>query len=549
MFCYQCEQTLHGTACTEVSRGVCGKTDEVAALQDLLLHVAQGVSMYAHRARGLGARSADIDAFVLEALFTTVTNVNFDPEAVARQIRAGHALIGKARAMYEQACRQAGATPEAPRGPAAFAPAATTSGLVAQGEAVAITKRLDSLGPDITGLQELLTYGVKGMAAYAHHALVLGRSDEAVLAFTHEALDFVTRNDAGVNDLLAMNLKCGEVSVKVLALLDAANTGAYGNPVPTPVPMGHVPGKCILISGHDLKDLEELLKQTEGKGIKIYTHGEMLPAHGYPELKKYKHLVGNFGGAWMDQRKEFPTFPGAILMTTNCLQEPRESYKGRIFTSGLVGWPDVTHITDRNFAPVIEAALAAPGFADALDGGTHIVGFGHNAVLGVADTVISAVKAGAIKRFVLIGGCDGAETGRNYYSDLADEMPKDWVVLTLGCGKFRVVGHDLGTIGGLPRLLDMGQCNDSFSAIRVAQALAEAFGTDVNGLPLNLVLSWYEQKAVCVLLALLHLGVKNIRIGPKLPAFVTPAVLKVLVDTFNVMPIGTVESDLKAMAA
>jgi hydroxylamine reductase len=549
VFCYQCEQTLRGTACTDVAKGVCGKTDEVAALQDLLLHVAEGVSMYAHRARALGAKSAEIDAWVLDALFTTVTNVNFDAEAIARQIRDGHALLGQAKALYEQACRNAGHAPETLRGAAAFVPGATTSALVVQGGGVAITARLESLGPDITGLQELLTYGVKGMAAYAHHALVLGKSDEAVMAFTHEALDFLTRRDVGVSELLGMNLKCGEVSVKVLALLDAANTGAYGHPVPTPVPMGHVPGKCILVSGHDLLDLEALLKQTEGKGINIYTHGEMLPAHGYPELKKYKHLVGNFGGAWMDQRKEFPDFHGAILMTTNCLQEPRENYKGRIFTSGLVGWPDVTHIADRNFAPVIDAALAAPGFTDTVDGGTHIVGFGHNAVLGVANTVISAVKSGAIKRFVLIGGCDGAETGRNYYSDLADEMPKDWVVLTLGCGKFRVVGHDLGTIGGLPRLLDMGQCNDSFSAIRVAQALAQAFGTDVNGLPLNLVLSWYEQKAVCVLLALLHLGVKNIRIGPKLPAFVTPAVLKVLVDTFNVMPIGTVEGDLKAMAA
>ncbi len=549
MFCYQCEQTLRGTGCTDVDKGVCGKTDDVATLQDLLLHAAKGVSMYAHRARQFGARDERIDAFILDALFTTVTNVNFDPLAIDRQIRKAAELMGEAKRLYESAARTAGEKPEVLSGPTNWTPGPTTADLVNQGKAVSIVARMRQLGDDITGLQELLTYGVKGMAAYAHHAYVLGFKDDDVFAHAHEALDFITRDDNTVEQLLGMNLKCGEASVKVLALLDAANTGVYGHPIPTPVPMGHIKGKCILVSGHDLLDLEELLKQTEGKGINIYTHGEMLPAHGYPKLKQYKHLVGHYGGAWMDQRKEFPNFPGAILMTTNCLQEPRKTYKDRIFTSGLVGWTDMTHIADRKFSAVIDAALAEPGFTDDVDGGTHIVGFGHNAVLGVADTVIDAVKTGAIKRFVLIGGCDGAETGRNYYTDLAETMPKDWVVLTLGCGKFRVVGRDLGEIGGLPRLLDMGQCNDSFSAIRVAQALADAFGTDVNGLPLNLVLSWYEQKAVCVLLALLHLGVKNIRIGPKLPAFVTPAVLQVLVDTFNVMPIGSVEEDLKAMAA
>ncbi|MBT3359708.1 MAG: hydroxylamine reductase [Rhodospirillales bacterium] len=546
MFCYQCEQTAHGTACTEI--GVCGKTDDVAALQDLLVHAAKGVSQYAHRAAQLGARDADVDRFVVDALFTTVTNVNFDAERMAEMVRKAATVRDAAKSLYEQASLKAGLIPAHPEGPATWTPVSDVAGLVGQGKAVSIMDRIQNVGEDITGLQELLIYGAKGAAAYAAHAAILGKEDDGIYAFFHEALDFLTVPEPAVDDLLAINLKCGEVSVGVLALLDAANTGAYGNPVPTKVLMGHVPGKAILVSGHDLKDLEELLKQTEGKGVNIYTHGEMLPAHGYPELKKFAHLVGHYGGAWMRQASEFDAFPGAILMTTNCMQKPRDTYKDRIFTCGLVAWPGVDHIAGRNFAGLIDAALEADGFADTSEERFHHVGFGHNAVLGIADTVIDAVKTGAIKRFVLIGGCDGAETGRNYYTDLAETMPKDWAVLTLGCGKFRLLDSDLGEIGGLPRLLDMGQCNDSFSAVRVAQALADAFGTDVNGLPLNLVLSWYEQKAVCVLLALLHLGVKNIRIGPKLPAFVSPAVLQVLVEKFNVMPIGSVEDDLRVMA-
>ena len=545
MFCYQCEQTAHGTACTEI--GVCGKTDDVAALQDLLVHTAKGVSQYAHRAAQRGARDAEVDRFVVDALFTTVTNVNFDADRMVEMLRKAATVRDTAKALFEQASLKAGQTPEQPDGPAGWKPASDIAGLVGQGKAVSIMDRIRNVGEDITGLQELLIYGIKGAAAYAAHAAILGKEDDGVYAYFHEALDFLTMLEPSVDDLLAMNRKCGEVSVGVLALLDAANTGAYGNPVPTKVLMGHVPGKAILVSGHDLKDLEELLMQTEGKGINIYTHGEMLPAHGYPELEKYAHLVGHYGGAWMRQAVEFDQFPGAILMTTNCMQKPRETYKARIFTCGLVAWPGVAHIADRDFSSVIDAALAADGFADASQEKFHHVGFGHNAVLGIADTVIDAVKTGAIKRFVLIGGCDGAESGRNYYTDLAETMPKDWAVLTLGCGKFRLLDSDLGEIGGLPRLLDMGQCNDSFSAVRVAQALANAFGTDINGLPLNLVLSWYEQKAVCVLLALLHLGVKNIRIGPKLPAFVSSAVLQVLVEKFNVMPIGSVEDDLRVM--
>ena len=546
MFCYQCEQTAHGTGCEE--RGVCGKDPQTAAMQDLLIYVTKGVSMYAHRAAQLGVRDQDIDIFVFRALFVTVTNVNFDALRIARWVKDAVAMREKAKALYENACKDAGKQPETLAGPAAWQYIDQIDELVRQGELVSVRTRMDRFGDDLAGLQELLIYGLKGLAAYGTHAYVLGKSDPALFAFTHEALDFTTNPSPTVDELLGMNLRCGEMSVNVLALLDSANTGAYGNPVPTPVLMGHKKGKAILVSGHDLKDLEELLKQTEGKGINIYTHGEMLPAHGYPELKKYPHLVGHFGGAWMRQKSEFKQFPGAILMTTNCIMEPQPEYKDQLFTSGVVGWKDIPHITNGDFSEVIAAAEEAPGFTDDSPEKFHYVGFGHHAVLGLADKVIDAVKQGAIKRFVLIGGCDGAEPGRNYYTDMAETMPKDWVVLTLGCGKFRVVDCEMGDIGGIPRLLDMGQCNDSYSAVRVAMALADAFQTDINSLPLSLVVSWYEQKAVCVLLALLHLGVKNIRLGPKLPAFVTPAVLNVLVEKFNIMPIGEVEADLKQMA-
>jgi hydroxylamine reductase len=546
MFCFQCEQTAGGTGCTVV--GVCGKDPRTAALQDLLVHASKGIAAYAHRAGQLGVRDSRVDAFTLDALFTTVTNVNFDPARVETLLRQAVPIRERARAAYEQACRNAGTTADVLNGPAAWTPAPDLPGLVRQGEEVSVPSRIADVGADVAGLQELLMYGVKGAAAYACHARILGRESGAVYAFFQEALDALAKPVTDVGELLALNLRCGEVALQVLELLDGANTGSYGNPTPTPVLMGHVPGKAILVSGHELKDLEELLEQTAGMGINVYTHGEMLPAHGYPELKKYPHLAGHYGGAWMLQRFDFDAFPGAILMTTNCIQNPAPTYKERLFTSGLVAWPGVTHIEGRDFRPVIGAALRAPGFSEASSDRRHIVGFGHHAVLGVAEQVIDAVKQGAIKRFVLIGGCDGAEVGRNYYTELAETMPKDWVVLTLGCGKFRVVNSELGSIGGLPRLLDMGQCNDSYSAIKVAQALADAFGVGVNDLPLSLVVSWYEQKAVCVLLALLSLGVRNIRLGPKLPAFLTPALLQVLVEKFNIMPIGTVEDDLAAMA-
>jgi hydroxylamine reductase len=375
----------------------------------------------------------------------------------------------------------------------------------------------------------------------------LGQEDDAVYAFVHEALAAMARPDLGLPEMLGLVLKCGEINLKAMELLDAANTGRYGHPVPTQVPLGHKKGKAILVSGHDLLDLEEILKQSEGKGIYVYTHGEMLPCHGYPGLKKYPHFYGHFGTAWQNQAKEFPQFPGAIVMTTNCIQRPKEAYAPNLFTRGLVGWPGITHIPDLNFKPVIDKALEMPGFTEDVNGQSVMVGFGHNAVLGVADKVIEAVKNKQIRHFFLVGGCDGAKPSRNYYTEFVEKVPNDCVVLTLACGKFRFFDQQLGDIGGIPRLLDVGQCNDAYSAIQIAGALAGAFGVGVNDLPLSLILSWYEQKAVAILLSLLHLGIKNIRLGPSLPAFVTPNVLDVLVKNFDIKPISTPDEDLKAI--
>lgn len=544
MFCYQCEQTAGGRGCEK--QGVCGKDATTAAMQDLLLYAAKGISQYATRARQLNAKDPAVDIFVIEALFTTVTNVNFDAVRIEEMVRKAAAVKKNAQTLYEQACQRAGRQPEKPAGPAQWNPASTLDGLLEQASAVGIAPARAALGDDLAGLQELLTYGLKGTAAYVDHAHVLGKDDDKVYAFIHEALDYLTEPKPTVDKLFTLNMKCGEVNLTVMEMLDAANTGAYGNPVPTSVRVTPVKGKAILVSGHDLKDLAELLEQTKGKGINIYTHGEMLPAHGYPALKKYSHLVGNYGGAWQDQAKEFDAFPGAILMTTNCIQTPKPSYKARIFTSGLVAFPGVRHIGDGNYKPVIDAALAAQGFDSDAPEKSILVGFGHNAILGVADKVIGAVKAGQLKHFFLIGGCDGAKSGRNYYTEFAEAVPKDCAILTLACGKYRFNKLDFGDIGGIPRLLDCGQCNDAYSAIKVAVALAQAFGCGVNELPLSLILSWYEQKACAILLTLLHLGIKNIRLGPTLPAFVTPNVLNVLVEKFAIKPITTVEADLKA---
>ncbi len=544
MFCYQCEEAAKGIACTRA--GVCGKKPEVAALQDLLIHAIKGISMYAHRAAQAGIRDREIDVFVIKALFTTVTNVNFSPDRLQQMLLQADAMKEQAKKLYLEACQRAGCEPEELGGPAAWKPVGDLQSLVQQGEEVGLEKLIEKRGADAAGLEQLLTSGLKGMAAYADHAQILGQQDEAVYAFFHEALDFLTREDTLADELLNMNMRCGEINLQVMELLDRANTGTYGHPEPTAVRVTPVKGKAILISGHDLKDLEALLQQTQGTGINVYTHCEMLPANAYPELKKYSHLVGNYGGAWHTQQKEFEQFPGPIVMTTNCIQKPKASYQDRMFTTGLVAWPGVTHISNRDFTPVIEAARQCDGFKKDAPEQTITVGFGHNATLGVADKVIKAVKNGQLRHFFLVGGCDGHKNDRDYYSRFAREVPNDCVIMTLACGKFRFNKQNFGDIGGIPRLLDVGQCNDAYSAIKVASALAEAFDCEVNDLPLSLVLSWYEQKAVCILLSLLYLGIRDIRLGPSLPAFLTPDVLGVLVDKFNIKPIGSPEADIEA---
>ncbi len=548
MFCYQCEQTAKCTGCTAF--GVCGKDPETAAMQDLAVLAAKGVAQYAHRARELGASDAMVDRAVIEALFTSVTNVNFDEAAVEQVVRRTLAARDRARELYENAADEAGEPVERVLGPAQWTPATDTRGLLSQASEITIEKRQAEQGEDIVGLQELILYGLKGSAAYVDHARILGREDDGVYAFFHEALDYLAGDPEEVDVLLGMALRVGEVNLKVMGLLDAAHTETFGHPEPTPVRITPKAGKAILVSGHDLEDLKMLLDQTEGAGVNVYTHGEMLPAHGYPELKKYPHLVGNYGGAWQDQRREFDEFPGAILMTTNCIQKPQDSYKGRIFTTGLVGWPGVTHIDgngNKDFGPVVDAARAADGFVEDGENKTILVGFGHNAVMNVAGQVVEAVKAGDIRHFFLIGGCDGAKSGRNYYTEFAEAVPEDCVILTLACGKYRFNKLEFGDISGIPRLLDIGQCNDAYSAIQIAVALANAFECDVNELPLSMILSWYEQKAVAILLTLLHLGIKNMRLGPSLPAFLTPAVVNVLVENYGIAPITTAAEDLKAI--
>ncbi len=540
MFCNQCEQTAKGTGCTKW--GVCGKSPEVAALQDLLTYAVRGLSQVATEGRRVGVVDADVNRFTAKAIFATLTNVDFDPARFEAWVREA---VERREALKAKVAAAGGRTTfDDPA--ASFQPAADQAGMVKQGEEVGLPIDQDR-DEDVKSLQEITLYGIRGVAAYADHAAILGQEDDSVYAFIHEALAKITDKGLGLQDWVGLALKTGEANLRAMELLDAGNTGRFGHPVPTEVPLGHKKGKAILISGHDLKDLEDLLEQTQGKGIYVYTHGEMLPAHGYPELKKYPHFYGHYGTAWQNQKKEFAEFPGAILMTTNCLQEPKEEYKGNIFTTGLVGWPGVTHVKNGDFGPVIEKALELPGFAEDEDKGTVMVGFARNAVLGVADKVIEAVKAGAIKHFFLVGGCDGAKPGRNYYTEFVEKTPADTVVLTLACGKFRFFDKKLGDIGGIPRLLDVGQCNDAYSAVQIAVALANAFDCGVNDLPLSLVLSWYEQKAVAILLTLLHLGIKGIRLGPTLPAFITPNVLNVLVENFDIKPISTPDEDLQAI--
>jgi hydroxylamine reductase len=540
MFCFQCEQTSKGEGCTKI--GVCGKKPDVAALQDLLIYAVKGLSLVAVEGRKVRINDDKVNKFTCEAIFSTLTNVDFDPERFVQLINEGVNL----RDSLKEKVDAAGGNTSFAEGPATFTPGETMEAMVVQGEQVGIKADPD-INPDILSLKELLVYGLKGVAAYADHARILGQEDDKVYAFIHEAMAATLNKELGADDLVGLVLKCGEINLRAMELLDAANTETYGHPVPTSVSLGAKKGKAILVSGHDLKDLEEILKQSQGKGIYVYTHGEMLPCHGYPELKKYDHFYGHYGTAWQNQAKEFAAFPGAILMTTNCIQKPKEAYKDNIFTTGLVGWPGVTHIADKNFAPVIEKALELPGFAEDTEGKTVMVGFARNAVMGVADKIIEAVKNKAIRHLFLVGGCDGAKTGRNYYTEFVEKVPEDCVVLTLACGKFRFFDKDLGDIGGIPRLLDIGQCNDAYSAVQIALALANAFECEVNDLPLSMIISWYEQKACAILLSLLYLGIKDIRLGPSLPAFISSNILNVLVEKFNIMPIKTADEDLKAI--
>ncbi len=540
MFCYQCEQAAQGKAC--IKMGVCGKNEEVSALQDLLVYSLKGLSLVAQEGKKVNINDRDINVFTTKALFSTLTNVDFDPERFVTLIRRSVEL----REVLKQNIATAGGNTEFADKSASLAPADSLSGLEKQGKKVKEHVPDKAIDPDIQSMQDIVLYGLKGVAAYADHALILGKEDDVVYAFMHEALAAMTRKDLVLNDWIGLAMKCGEVNLKVMELLDAANTGSYGHPVPTKVSLGAKKGKAILVSGHDLKDIEEILKQTEGKGISIYTHGEMLPAHGYPALKKYAHFEGHYGTAWQNQQKEFAQFPGVIVMTTNCIQKPLDTYQENIFTSGLVGWPGATHIQGQDFTPAIEKALELPGFTADVSGKEVTTGFARNAVLGVADKIIEAVKNKDIRHFFLVGGCDGAKAGRNYYTKFVERAPKDTVILTLACGKFRFFDQDLGTINGIPRLLDIGQCNDAYSAVQIALALSKAFNVSVNELPLSFILSWYEQKAVSILLSLLHLGIKDIRLGPSLPAFITPNVLNFLVQNFGIRPIAsTPEEDLR----
>ena len=543
MFCYQCEQTANGTGCTKL--GVCGKKPEVAALHDLLIHALKGLSVVAVAARQKGIDDVEANRFVPMAAFSTLTNVDFDPKRFV-------ILIQKAVELRDRIKNKAALSIETlPVSGTAitFKPASEMDALIKQGSEVGL-KSDTGIEPDVLSLKHTLQFGIKGISAYAHHAQLLGQEDDKVYFFIQDGLVAVMDKKLGLEAMLGMVLKCGEMNLRAMELLDAAQTSRYGHPVPTKVPLGAKKGKAIVISGHDLIDLEQLLIQSAGKGINIYTHGEMLPTHGYPKLKeKYPHLYGNFGTAWTNQINEFQRFPGAILMTTNCLQRPQPAYQENIFTTGLVGWPDIPHVSNSDFSPVIKRALALPGYPEDIPGKTVNVGFARNTVMSVADKVIAGVKDKSIRHIFLVAGCDGARPGRSYYTEFVEKVPKDCLVLTLACGKFRFFDKDLGDIGGIPRLLDIGQCNDAYSAIQIAVALSKAFNCGVNDLPLSLVLSWYEQKAVAILLTLLALNIKNIRLGPTLPAFITPNVLNVLVKNYNIMPISTPDADLKAILA
>lgn len=555
MFCFQCQETMRNQGCN-ARRGMCGKPADVARLQDLLIYLLKGISFWGTRGRGMGVVDQEADYFVAEALFSTITNANFDASRFVELIKKAIELRDGLRVKAQNRCNELhnsncnGSGPDwAGWHPQNF----EIETLLAKANTVGIMDDPD-LDADIRSLRELIIYGLKGMAAYVDHAYLVGGRDDSILAFMQEALEATTNNQLTVDDLIALVQKTGEFGVKSMALLDAANTSRYGHPEATQVNLGVQPGPGILVSGHDLVDLEELLIQTEGSGINIYTHGEMLPTNAYPELKKFKHLVGNYGGSWWRQGEEFATFNGPILMTTNCIIPLKDAYKDRIFTTGMTGYPGVPHIPNReaggqkDFSEIIALAKTLPG-PEPLETGTIPIGFAHHTVLSLADKVIDAVKAGSISRFVVMGGCDGRHKERQYYTDVALALPDDVVILTAGCAKYRYNKLGLGDIGGIPRVLDAGQCNDSYSLVVIAQALAAAFDCTVNELPLSFDIAWYEQKAVIVLLALLSLGIKKIRLGPTLPAFLSPNVANVLIQAFDLTPIDSVEADVAAMMA
>lgn len=544
MFCYECEQTAKGTGCTV--RGVCGKIPAVSNLQDILIKIMKGLSMYACKARELGIVNSAVDNYIVDCLFSIVTNVNFDDDSFLGLIRNSVNLRDELKAQYEKAYLQKhGEGPAKLEGPANWIPANTKDELLAQWSQCSVPTSMDKVGKTITGLDQLCLHGLMGASAYIHHANKLKFSDDTIFGRIHEMMSFLATEHT-VDDVLKKALEIGEINLSAMEILDRANTETYGHPEPTRVRVTPVKGKAILVSGHDLEDLETVLELTESSGINVYTHSEMLPTLAYPKLKKFKHLAGNYGGAWHKQQKEFAEFPGAILMTTNCIQKPRDSYKHRIFTTGLVEFPGVTHLTHRvDFSKLVESAMNETGFTDTPEEKAITIGFARNAVLSVADKVVKMVKDGKIRHFFLIGGCDGVKSERSYYTDFAKAVPDDCIILTLACGKYRFNKLDFGDIDGIPRLLDIGQCNDAYSGIIIASALAEAFECGINDLPLSFVLSWFEQKAIAILLTLLHLGVKNIKIGPSLPASITPEALKVLVDIFNIGAITNPEDDLK----
>ena len=540
MFCYQCEQTAGGKGCTKM--GVCGKTPEIAALQDLLIYQIKGISCYAKEIVEKGENvDKSIVTFIENSLFTTLTNVNFDADFHVEILKESQRIKEKVR---KQVGKIKNDTDHAN-----YNLSETKSEMLEDAKKAGIMYD-QKLDPDIRSLRQTIIYGLKGISAYGHQARELGYYDDQVDNFYIRALEATTDDTLSVEELIRWTMRTGDMSVAVMKKLDEANTTVYDNPSPHKVNVHIKKGPFIIVSGHDLKDLEMLLEQTEGKGINIYTHGEMIPSHGYPGLKKYPHLVGNFGSAWQNQQKEFDNIPGCILMTTNCLMRPRETYKDRIFTTSVVGWDGVKHIPKgkdgkKDFTEIINKALELGGYEEDQEPHEILVGFGHNATLSNAETIVNAVKDGKIRHFFLIGGCDGARPGRSYYTEFAKMVPDDCIILTLACGKYRFNKLEFGEVAGLPRLLDVGQCNDAYSAVRIATALADAFGTDVNGLPLSLIISWYEQKAVADLLALLSLGIKGIFLGPTLPAFLSPNVLQYLVDTFNLRLISTPEDDLK----